>query len=166
MRPRKPISAKARQQIERILAQARTVEEFKRIQCVWLRAAFDLSVAQIARAVGLSEASVRCFHSRYLRHGIAVLQSRSRGGRRHQNLSLEQEQQLLSQFLPEAERGGMLEVSHVQAGYEEMVGHAVPKSTVYRLLARHGWRKLAPRPRHPHSDQQLQQRFKKNSPGS
>jgi len=40
----------------------------------------------------------------------------------------------------------------------------VPKSTVYRMLARQGWRKLAPRPRHPRSDIQAQEAWKKNSP--
>jgi hypothetical protein len=41
------------------------------------------------------------------------------------------------------------------------VAHRVPKSTVYRMLARHGWRKLAPRPRHRKADAVRQQAFKK-----
>ena len=32
------------------------------------------------------------------------------------------------------------------------VGHEVDDSTIYRLLARHGWRKLMPRPTHPCSE--------------
>jgi len=43
----------------------------------------------------------------------------------------------------------------------QSIGHAVPKSTVYRLLARHGWRKLAPRPRPPQTDTARQQTFTK-----
>ena len=154
MRPRKPMPNKTRDELRQLLDEARTVAEFKRIQCVWLRAALELPVEQIALALGLSPASIRCFHSRYLKHGAAALRSKSRGGRRRQNLSVEQERQLLERFHPEAERGGMLEVSRVQAAYEEALGHSVPKSTVYRLLARHGWRKLAPRPRHPKSDRE------------
>ena len=55
-------------------------------------------------------------------------------------------------------------VSEIRAAYERAVGHPVPKSTVYRMLARQGWRKLAPRPRHPRSDIQAQEAWKKNSP--
>jgi hypothetical protein len=54
-----------------------------------------------------------------------------------------------------------LEVSRVKQAYEQAVGRVVPKSTVYRMLARHGWRKLAPRPRHPQADGARQQALKK-----
>jgi hypothetical protein len=76
---------------------------------------------------------------------------------------VKQEKDLLCTFMAKAERGGILEVSQVKASYEEAVGHVVPKSTIYRLLARHGWRKLAPRPRHPKSDPVRREEFKKNS---
>ncbi|MDR0250284.1 MAG: winged helix-turn-helix domain-containing protein [Burkholderiales bacterium] len=36
-------------------------------------------------------------------------------------------------------------------------------SSVYNLLHRHGWRKLAPDKRHPKSDPQAQEEWKKNS---
>jgi 5-formyltetrahydrofolate cyclo-ligase len=42
------------------------------------------------------------------------------------------------------------------------IGHEVDDSTIYRLLNRHGWRKLMPRPRHPQADLQAQTQFKKN----
>jgi hypothetical protein len=34
----------------------------------------------------------------------------------------------------------------------EKLKSAVARSTVYRLLERHGWRKVVPRPRHPKTD--------------
>ena len=37
-------------------------------------------------------------------------------------------------------------------------------SVVYRLLARHGWRKVAPDTRHPKSDPLVQEEWKKNFP--
>ncbi len=43
-------------------------------------------------------------------------------------------------------------------------GAAMALSSVYNLLHRHGWRKLAPDRRHPHSDPEAQQAWKKNSP--
>jgi transposase len=52
-------------------------------------------------------------------------------------------------------------VNEVKAVYEEAVGRSVPKSTVYRMLARHGWRKIAPRPCHPKADPQKMEAFEK-----
>ena len=37
------------------------------------------------------------------------------------------------------------------------------ESTIYRLLDRHGWRKLVPRPVHPKADLEEQAAFKKTS---
>ena len=164
MRPRKSFPKQSHQRLPVLLQQAETVEEFKRIQCVWMRAALDMSVAEISTAIGLSPASVRCFHSRYLKRGVPVLLGRPRGGRRHQNLTLEQERQLLAEFVAEAKRGGLLEVGPIRQAYEKALARQVPKSTVYRMLARHGWRKLAPRPRHPDSDAGRREEFKKNFP--
>ena len=163
MRPRKAFPGGSAERLSSLLNQTQSVQEFRRIQCVWLRVSLDLFVEEISQAVGLSSSSVRCYHSRYLKRGETALLSRRCGGRRHQNLTVKQEKELLCTFMAKAERGGILEVSQVKASYEEAVGHVVPKSTIYRLLARHGWRKLAPRPRHPKSDPVRREEFKKNS---
>lgn len=164
MRPRKTFPDEWVEDLRRMLREAREVDEFKRIQCVWLRSALGLSVEQIAVATGLAPASVRCFHSRFIKQGPGVLRSVGRGGRRRQNLTVEQEAALLEKFFNTAEHGGILEVGKMKSAYEQAVGRKVPRSTVYRMLARHGWRKLAPRPRHPKSDPRAQEEFKKNPP--
>ena len=46
---------------------------------------------------------------------------------------------------------------------EELLGHGVHHSTVYRLLERNGWRKVVPRPFHIESKQEVQEDFKKTS---
>lgn len=55
-------------------------------------------------------------------------------------------------------------MTQIQHAFEEKVGREVDDSTIYRLLHRHGWRKLMPRPRHPKADPQIQEQFKKNFP--
>ncbi len=52
----------------------------------------------------------------------------------------------------------------IQQAYEQKVGHDVHETTIYRLIARHGWRKLLPHSRHPKADKEAQEAFKKNSP--
>jgi transposase len=149
-----------------LLKEARNKQDFQRVQCVWLRAALGLDPETIARALGWHPVHVRRVQAQYLREGEAALPVERRGGRRHQNLSVAEEQALLAPFLRPAEAGGVLVVTAIRAAYEARVGHAVPKSTVYRMLERHGWRKIAPRPHHPKADPAAQAAFKKTSPRS
>jgi transposase len=163
MRPPTPIPASRRKSLERLLREAKSTSEYKRVQCVWLRAAMDMSPDAIARALGLSVNTVRIVQSRYLRQGKGALLGPGSGGRHRENLTVAQEDALLREFTARAELGEVLVVSEVKAAYERHVGRPVPKSTVYRLLGRHGWRKVVPRPRHPQADPDAQACFKKNS---
>jgi transposase len=85
------------------------------------------------------------------------------GGRRRGHLSLEQEREFLDPWIETAERGGVLVVPPMHAAYEERIGRKVAASTIYRMLARHGWRKIAPDTCHPKRDVHAQEEFKKNS---
>ena len=166
MRPARAFPKGASGRLNEALKHAKTKAEFQRIQCLWLRASLGLNADQVAMALGWQPTSVRRLQAQYLKEGDQVLRALGRGGRRHQNLTVEQERQLLAEFSTQAKEAGMLEVSQIKRAYEEVIGHSVPKSTVYRMLARHGWRKLAPRRRHPQVSRQRQRAFKKNSPGS
>lgn len=146
------------------LKQASTPPEYKRIQCVLIRATLGSSAAEIAQLLGWSVGTVHVMHSRWAKDGDAVFDVRQRGGRNHQYLSPEQEQELLAPFVERAQAGGMLTVSDIQQAYEQRTGHQVADSTVYRLLDRHGWRKVVPRPRHPKADVAAQEGFKKTAP--
>lgn len=63
------------------------------------------------------------------------------GGRRRQLLSLEQEARFLAPWIDKHKAGEAVDVPQIQAALEKLVGRSVCKSTVYRMLARHGWRK-------------------------
>src|SRR6266850_868334 len=51
----------------------------------------------------------------------------------------------------------------IKALKPKAIGHETSNSTVYNLLARHGWRKLMPRPFHPKRDLAAQHDFKKTA---
>jgi len=119
---------------------------------------------QVAEAVGLNSGTVRQIQFRYFKAGESELIGVGRGGRHNENLSLEEEDRLLAGFEDKSKIGGVLVASEVKAAYEKAVGQKVFKSTVYRMLARHGWRKIAPKSSHPKADLKAQEDFKKNSP--
>jgi transposase len=153
--------------IERLaerLKRARSRPEYQRIQCVLIRATLGSSAAEIAQLLGWSTATVHVIHSRWAKEGEAIFELRGRGGRHHQHLSPDQEAQVLAPFVAQANAGGMLKVAEIQQAYEQRVGKSVAPSTVYRLLDRHGWRKVVPRPRHPKTNRTGQAAFKKTAP--
>ena len=55
-------------------------------------------------------------------------------------------------------------MGQIWQAYAQRIGHKVDDSTMYRLLHRHGWRMVTPRPRHPKSDLETQEQFKKTDP--
>jgi transposase len=60
-----------------------------------------------------------------------------------------------------AERGELATAGEIKRAFEARVGQEVAESTIYRLLDRHGWRKLMPRPKHPKASSEAQEQFKK-----
>ena len=161
MRPQRPISEQAKESLQELVRKTKTKADFQRVQCIWLRAALGMSSDQVALAVGFSPATVKKLWSQYFSVGEEVLIGQGRGGRRRANLSLKEEMKILAHFFEKAKSGEVLVVNEVKTVYEEAIGHTVPKSTVYRMLARHSWRKIAPRPRHPKADPQKLEAFKK-----
>jgi Homeodomain-like domain len=95
MRTPRCLPAGTVEELTALLKQCRTSTEYRRVQCVWLRATLGLSAQQIATILGWHISSVSDLHSQYLREGVAALQGPGRGGRHRQNLSLVPEQELL-----------------------------------------------------------------------
>ena len=116
---------------------------------------------EIARHCGVSKATVHQVISTYNRFGVVAVETPGKGGRRHQYLTWEEEEQFLAPFFARAEAGEIATVRQIWQAFEAKVGHQVDDSTIYRLLDRHGWRKLMPRSRHPQADPQVQEQFKK-----
>lgn len=128
-------------EIEEMLRNSKKKSDFQRIQCVWLRAEFSMSADIVAKITGLKTGTVRKIWSEYNREGKQSLLVKDRGGRRNYHLSPDEEKIFLSPFFKKAEKDKFLIVAEVKAAYEKMVEKDVPKSTIYRLLSRHGWKK-------------------------
>ena len=99
--------------------------------------------------------------SEYNRKGAEALSTPGKGGRRNQYLTQEQEKEFLETFKKKAARGEIATVAKIKENYEKLVGKTVHKTTIYRLLERHEWRKIVPRQSHPKVNQQEQEAFKK-----
>jgi transposase len=137
-------------------------EQRQRIQMVLLREG-GMTQPLIAAAMGVSLSTVNRAHMAYDHGGIKALKPRPSGGRKRENMTSKEEKALLARFAKAAGAGEMLNIHDLKAAYEKAIGHETSKSTIYNLLARHGWRKLMPRPFHPKRDIAAQNAFKKTA---
>jgi len=146
-----------------LIKQETDATSLKRIQCIYLRAKFNYSAVTISEIVGFHKQTVLNLHSRYLKDGESALELKSKGGRMRENMSIEDEVKFLKSFEQNGDDGQILEISGIREALEKKINKKVAKSSVYELLHRHGWRKIAPRAYHPKRDLEKQDTFKKTS---
>ena len=165
-RPRR-IDKKAVARARKAVAQARSLDELRAAQAVLLPAVMDTTLTETAALLGVGRATVARMQASFRQLGkSAAMEGKEKnwGGRRNALLTMAEEEEFLFPWLEQAKAGGMLVVSPMRAALAQKLGKPVKASVVYRLLARHGWRKVAPDTRHPKSDPQAQAEWKKNFP--
>lgn len=146
------------------IANATTLEQLRQAQSVVLPLRYGMSLEETAGVTGLSSGWVSKLRNRFIKGKFAgSVDMPRRGGRRREHFSTDQEAALLKPFLQQAGEGGILVVGQIKDVLEKALGHRMALSTVYALLHRHGWRKLAPDKQHPESNPEAQADFKKNS---
>lgn len=146
-----------------VMKSTKDAEELRRALSVVLSGALGLTLPAVAGLMGRSRATVVRLRKQFKDWYFGYEVRKKWGGRRREYLTPEGEQDFLAGFFDDASRGGVLVVSEVKKSLEEKLGHDVAETTVYRMLARHGWRKIVPRRRHPKNSKPVQEDFKKNS---
>ena len=137
--------------------------EYRKLQCVYLGETMpELNAAEIGKITQYSESSVNRIHSEFRKSGMKSIKE-TRGGRHRENLTIEQETELLSSFEESSTLGQVSEISRIKAEYEAMAGKKVDKTVIYRMLHRHEFRKIVPYQRHKKGDPEKQEEFKKTS---
>jgi transposase len=143
---------------------AETIRDLRMGLSILIPEVCGVSNADTCDILGISKASVIRLQKEIRDQVLGKSKPKgSWGGRRRGHLTLEQEKEFLEPWIETAERGGVLVVPPIHAAYEERISCKVAASTIYRMLARHGWRKVAPDTCHPKRDVEAQEDFKKNS---
>ena len=119
----------------------------KKLEVLELRHA-GMSNAEIALRTGYNRRYVTTLMGQYKKQGLEEF-IRIKQTSHNRNLSVEQEAKVLAKFEEEADAGHELTVSEIRKGLETELGRETPAAYVYRVLHRHGWRKVMPRPKHP-----------------
>lgn len=142
-----------------------SARERGRVTCIRLLA-LGWKAGDVAEAVGLTRSSVYRRKAEFLKDGENTLFTAGWGGRRSGVLTEAEEADFVAHFEDAARKGQMVTASAMAAELAKRAGKPASTMTLYRILARHGWRKVVPRPRHPEADPDRQEAFKETSRSS
>jgi hypothetical protein len=146
-------------------ASATSVDELRMAQALLLPLKFGLSLDDTGVVLGVSKSWTLRLRKRFGRIQSGEEQPKTRKGLRNRaHMTFETEAALLAPHIEQAKQGGVIIVPPLKAQIEAALGRPMALSTVYAMLHRHGWRKLAPDKQHPQSDPVTQEEWKKNSP--
>ena len=141
-----------------------SVESLRQSQAILLPALFGATLEQTATALGVGRATVARLQAAFRKKKATPQEpSGNWGGRRQSLLTQQEERTFLKPWLEKGAGGQRVVVSPIRAALAQRLGQPVKPSVVYRLLARQGWRKVAPDTRHPKSKPEVQADWKKNS---
>ena len=151
-------------QAQMLALAAETLEDLRCAQAVLLPALLDATLEEAAAVMGVGRATVPRYQARLRKRLQQPAEPPAKwGGRRRASMSEEEERSFLAPWAKLSAEGGILVVSPLRAALSQRLGRPVAASVVYRLLARHGWRKVAPDTRHPKSDPAAQEEWKKTA---
>jgi transposase len=150
---------------QQAISQAQTIEQLRQAQAVLLPLVYGLSLEHTAQVIGVSVSWACQLRRRFIAgRMVGAPDAPTPGGRKRENMSVEQEREFLAPFIAKAQTGGVLVVGEIKAALDQRLGRPVALASAYNLLHRHNWRKLVPDKRHPKSDPLAQEAWKKNSP--
>lgn len=159
---KKPFPVGTVERMEELLAGELSGPARERVTCMRLLAV-GRTGRDVAEVIGRSENTVYRHKKRFLEGGEATLMAEGWGGRRNAVLSEAEEAELVAGFVKAAGDGELITANAVIAAVAKRTGRRVDPTTVYRMLERHGWRKVMPRPRHPDAEPERQEAFKETS---
>jgi hypothetical protein len=148
-----------------LLRAAKTADELRMAQAVWLPLVLGLTLEQTVEAIGCSVSANCRLRTRYCkvaRHERAAPRSK-RALRDRAKATLAQEVQILGEVLEGAQRGGVTVIPPLREKVAQLLGKPISLSMVYRMLARNGWRKLAPNTAHLKGNASVREEWKKTS---
>jgi transposase len=134
---------------------------YQRRLAIWLTHEGKFHAHKIADLLQVAEPSVWKWVGEYNRQGPEGLERTGRGGRRWAFLGWTEERAMLEELHVRAASGDVLTAKQMLDHIRERTGRDVSLGYVYKVLRRHGWRKIAPRPHHVKADLAAQEAYKK-----
>jgi Transposase and inactivated derivatives len=139
------------------------VIDWKIIQCVKFNPGVNAN--EISKILCISPQKVYKVVQEYNKKGKDYKKTVQWGGRRQETsfLTPEEEVNLLNIISCKANKGLIITAKGIKKEIEKRIGRKVSDDYIWSLFKRHSWTKKSPRPKHPKTDTEMQEEFKKNS---
>jgi transposase len=163
----KATSHLTREEIKKKIKESKDSESVRRWLIIWNATVEPRPAEEIALHSGVALQTVHNIVSQYNRFGPEALEGPGRGSHEKRSrayMSLSEEQEFVASFSDKGADGEIATAKTIKASFEEKVKHTIHKTTIYRVLKRHGWRKIAPRPYHVEQKENERNDFKKTFP--
>jgi Winged helix-turn helix len=145
------------------LSTCKTAQEMRIALAVVLPLQFNMSLKDTAEAIGRSVTATCNMRTKYIQERSEGTHVRSKPVKRNRaKTTLDREAEILDAVLNDAAHGGVVVVPPLKPKVEALLGKTISLATLYNMLARHGWRKVAPDKIHPKGDPEAQLQWKKN----
>ena len=106
-----------------LLAKAKTAEELRQAQALILPLEHGFSIEQAAAVASISRGWACQLRTRFIRNGGKPAEGATkRGGRRRENMTIEEERAFLAPFFESAKCGGILVVNVIHNALEQHLG--------------------------------------------
>lgn len=115
---------------------------------------------EIAEKTGYNERYVTMLLAKYRKLGLEEF-IRIKQTSHHRKMTESEEARILEKCGELALQGKVLTVADIRQVFEEELGEKTVTSYVYRVLKRHGWRKVMPRSKHPKAASEEEQNSSK-----
>jgi transposase len=148
--------------IFKIVETTKDADDLKRALCVVLSSELSLSADQVSTVLRIGRRTV----FRYRDEICNIYKGKKDprldwGGRRRFLLTEEQEKNFFAKWEEKALKGELVDVKAMHSDLMNVVGHPIATASIYNLLERNGWRKLAPDKSHPKGSPAAREEFKK-----
>jgi len=161
--PKPPKAHLSDGEIKEKLRLAKDKLEQRRWNAIWISQTQSLAHHKIAAMLAVSVQAVKAWIGAYNRKGPDALSSNLSARGAKPFLSREAELKVLTELREKAVAGKLVTARLLGQKLQEELGCPVSSSYSYRVMKRHDWRKVVPRPVHPKADKEAQEDFKKNS---
>ena len=135
------------QEIKKLAKANKNKRVDKRLQVILLRYEGKKDI-EIGEKLGYSRKRISQLCAEFKKVGAAEYARHKYGGN-HQSLSTAEEEAILGEFIKKAEAGTVVTVQEIKAAFDKKRGKDTGRGYIYMLLARHKWRMVMPRGKHP-----------------
>jgi transposase len=142
---------------------ATSVSDYKRWQIIYNVCVYSVDAEYLSDITGYSKANVYSIVQQFNNSKDPDVTTKSRGGRRRELMSIEQERELMNSLESKALKGKILSGKDIRKVVEQKINKPVSDDYIWDLFKRNGWTKHSPRPHHPNKNIGEQEGFKKNS---